>query len=470
MTNKIFFIFSFLIVSFTAFAQPEDIHIEGAVLEGVSKLSGVTIRIYEGGNQIRTIDVRGGKYDFHLPFGKNYEVRFEKSGYVTKKISVQAEGVTQELVSFKQRYDPWEVVLFDRVEGVDYSPLDKPVGKVYFKFSERLFGWEAQNPKLQKELQDVVDEVEKKKKELEKQKQEEAKAAAKAAEAAAASAAAAVEEEKRKAEAEAKQKEKEEAAQKAEAEKKAKAEEEAKKKAEEEKETEAKEEAEKQKEIEKEKARAEEEKQKTAELEAKKEAKAAEIEKEKKEAEAKKEAEIIAKQKEEKAKKEAEALAAVEKEKPAPEPEPEPEPELEPEPSPEPEPEPEPTPEPEPEPEPQPEPTPEPEPVSEPTPAPKTPKKTFELDKTTGFKNFDHKHEEYHQHLAEEYPEGIAEEHYKGVHHEVTRRIVIKEGHGHVYKKVKHNYGAVFYFKDERTISEEEYLLEAFIRKATRRH
>jgi len=99
---------------------------------------------------------------------------------------------------------------------------------------------------------------------------------------------------------------------------------------------------------------------------------------------------------------------------------------------------------------------------------PKKPK--YVLDEFTGFKEFDHEHDDYHLHISEEFPMGITEEIHDDGKKIETRRIVVREGHGHIYKKLEHRWGGKFFFKDERSISEVEFQRESTIRKEHRRH
>src|SRR5690606_4683301 len=84
-----------------------------------------------------------GVFEFKLNYGNDYIIAFSKDGYVTKLINVLAKNVTQDMVSIGQKDQDWTVGLFKYMEGIDYSDLDHPVGKVYFEPSSKTFDWDA---------------------------------------------------------------------------------------------------------------------------------------------------------------------------------------------------------------------------------------------------------------------------------------------------------------------------------------
>ena len=53
-----------------------------------------------------------------------------------------------------------------------------------------------------------------------------------------------------------------------------------------------------------------------------------------------------------------------------------------------------------------------------------------------------------HEKIATEYPIGVTEEVYMKGNKEITERVVVKDGTGSIYWKVKHSWGGVYYFKN----------------------
>ena len=60
--------------------------------------------------------------------------------------------------------------------------------------------------------------------------------------------------------------------------------------------------------------------------------------------------------------------------------------------------------------------------------------------------------------LAQKYPEGITEESGRENNAKVTRRIVVRGNEGHMYVKKETSFGAIYYFKDDTPITEQEYI------------
>jgi hypothetical protein len=66
--------------------------------------------------------------------------------------------------------------------------------------------------------------------------------------------------------------------------------------------------------------------------------------------------------------------------------------------------------------------------------------------------------EEKQEELAASYPDGVTEEVFTEGNRTITKRIVVKDGLGNEYRKVKHGWGGVFYFKNGVSISERVWL------------
>lgn len=61
---------------------------------------------------------------------------------------------------------------------------------------------------------------------------------------------------------------------------------------------------------------------------------------------------------------------------------------------------------------------------------------------------------EIQEELAAEYYDGITEETFTDGNRTITKRVVVKDGKGDEYRKVKHGWGGVFYFKNGTSITE----------------
>jgi hypothetical protein len=62
--------------------------------------------------------------------------------------------------------------------------------------------------------------------------------------------------------------------------------------------------------------------------------------------------------------------------------------------------------------------------------------------------------EDYRKELAETFPSGITETVSEQGNKVITTRVVVKDGKGDEYKKVVHNWGGVFFFKNGDAVTE----------------
>lgn len=75
------------------------------------------------------------------------------------------------------------------------------------------------------------------------------------------------------------------------------------------------------------------------------------------------------------------------------------------------------------------------------------------------------KRSQYTNELAKKYPQGMTEEISKEGNAKITKRIVVKGNTGDMYVKKETSFGAVYYFKNEATISEAEFLKNTEVKK-----
>ena len=67
----------------------------------------------------------------------------------------------------------------------------------------------------------------------------------------------------------------------------------------------------------------------------------------------------------------------------------------------------------------------------------------------------------FRQEIAQSFPEGFSEEEYRQGRKIITRRVVVSGSLGDEYLKVKHDYGATFYFKNKQYTDINIWLLES---------
>jgi hypothetical protein len=81
-----------------------------------------------------------GRLAFKLPLGRKFTIRVTKRGFVQKLISVDSH-VPHDL---KKVYTfTFDLDIFERVQGLDISVLEKPVARVAFKVAEKSFSYDV---------------------------------------------------------------------------------------------------------------------------------------------------------------------------------------------------------------------------------------------------------------------------------------------------------------------------------------
>lgn len=125
-----------LATSQTVFAQNEEIRIksQGAIIDKDTekKLDGVQVIVFKNGAQERVFDAgAAGKFDFTLPLGYSYDLKFSRADYVTKIIRVDTRNIPAEdrAGGFLMEF---ESSLFKYVEGFNTDILKEPMGKAAF--------------------------------------------------------------------------------------------------------------------------------------------------------------------------------------------------------------------------------------------------------------------------------------------------------------------------------------------------
>jgi hypothetical protein len=77
-----------------------------------------------------------GKCDFRLPLNRKYFIVISKPGYVPKKLEVTTAVPVEKRSAF---IFPFSVDIFVIVEGLDVSPLRKPIAKIFYATNDDHF-------------------------------------------------------------------------------------------------------------------------------------------------------------------------------------------------------------------------------------------------------------------------------------------------------------------------------------------
>tara|TARA_B100000508_G_scaffold140888_1_gene144055 strand:- start:519 stop:2540 length:2022 start_codon:yes stop_codon:yes gene_type:complete len=148
----------------------EKYHVKVNMDDDFASMNGAFALVKVNGKSIKRIAASAnGKIEFDLEFGQDYVVEFHKQFYATKKIDVFLRQVTPEMIDIGCRGNTWHVGMIQKVEGIDYSVLDKPVGKIFYEPDEKCFGWDADySLRVMEQLEKLEEEMEAKKREYEK--------------------------------------------------------------------------------------------------------------------------------------------------------------------------------------------------------------------------------------------------------------------------------------------------------------
>lgn len=124
-------------VSLSVFSQDELI-IKGALKdsETLKKLENCQVTVFKNGTQFDLFETGGsGKYEFRLPLGYNYDIKFAKDGYVAKIVRIDTRNIPEEDRAGGFQLD-MPGILFQYVEGFNLDIMKEPVGKVAFSSQE----------------------------------------------------------------------------------------------------------------------------------------------------------------------------------------------------------------------------------------------------------------------------------------------------------------------------------------------
>ncbi len=132
-------------------------------------LDGCKMVVYRDGEKFKTISADLNKFSLELELSKNYVLSFEKSGFVTKKLSFNTNAPAAAVLIGFTPFD-FVVSLFKQYDGMNTVIFNQPVGMI--RFDERLgdFDYDTDYTKsIQSALEAAQAEVERKQKEEERE-------------------------------------------------------------------------------------------------------------------------------------------------------------------------------------------------------------------------------------------------------------------------------------------------------------
>ena len=156
------------------FAQ-DDLNVHGVVSNAItsSKIADVMVTVKKNGSSHNTFSTRAnGKYEFYLDCNASYEFIFEKSGFVTRSIIIDARNVPQEVIG-AGIIMPTDMSMFEITEAMeneDLSVFNQPIGKAKFDPAQGDLVWDfTYTNKVKSEINTFMRDVEKRQKEMDKE-------------------------------------------------------------------------------------------------------------------------------------------------------------------------------------------------------------------------------------------------------------------------------------------------------------
>lgn len=166
---------SAILLALFTFAMPliaqDELRIQGIVKddETLKKMQGVTVIVLQNGSQFDAMQTNGGgKYEFSLPLGYVYDIRFTRNGMVAKTVRFDTTGIPEEDQAGGFQSD-MGMNLFPMIEGFDTSITDEPIGLAAFDEQKNSiefdYQYTSERQRLieaeQKRLEDLAENMEK---------------------------------------------------------------------------------------------------------------------------------------------------------------------------------------------------------------------------------------------------------------------------------------------------------------------
>lgn len=157
-------IFLNLLLTSVSYGQQFFISLHGLVTDHFTALPLKDVLVHVDVDGKRSMDVvtnADGNYRFSLNKGPLYAVSYSKTGYVTKRVSIDSRKVPDYPdVPF---YDmDVQMVLFESIPNFDFSLFNQPIGEAQYKHSVRTMNWDnAYSEERQRKVAAVMREYNK---------------------------------------------------------------------------------------------------------------------------------------------------------------------------------------------------------------------------------------------------------------------------------------------------------------------
>ncbi|MCX7862110.1 MAG: carboxypeptidase regulatory-like domain-containing protein, partial [Bacteroidales bacterium] len=138
------------------------LRISGQVKSGKDKIANATINLYENNTKINSVTSNAnGDFSFNLDFDKTYIIEVSANNFASKKVLVDTKIPEKDLI-YKYTFT---VDLFVKIDGVDYSLLNKPVTKIVYNDEADAFDYDIPyTESMRKEIDKIITQIENNKK------------------------------------------------------------------------------------------------------------------------------------------------------------------------------------------------------------------------------------------------------------------------------------------------------------------
>lgn len=124
-------------------AMGAQLRVKGIVTDAGTRqpLEGALVRVYKNGVKQAAIDVgASGRYHVDLENGAQYVIRFSLPGRITKCFAIDTHGPSWEDDRSVKEVEV-EMTLFEKVDGLDLSFFDMPMGLARFTPMTGFLSW-----------------------------------------------------------------------------------------------------------------------------------------------------------------------------------------------------------------------------------------------------------------------------------------------------------------------------------------
>ncbi|MCB0769357.1 MAG: hypothetical protein KDC00_03005 [Flavobacteriales bacterium] len=151
-----------ILIGFAMSVAAVDLRLHGEVTTFGSRevLGDVLVRVYRNGLKEQAFMTgAGGRYSVDLREGGHYIIRFSRPGHVTKCFAVDTHGAAWE-GDARSVNVAVEMTLFEKVDGLDLSFFDLPMGLANFSPTTGYLSWDKEyEERIRPEVDRLMAEV-----------------------------------------------------------------------------------------------------------------------------------------------------------------------------------------------------------------------------------------------------------------------------------------------------------------------